>query len=95
MVDASVPRRGTLYSASVHISSLTKATSNPQPWRGREEGKKPASTESLQQGYLSPMKLVQLTEEPDLSQVSYLELSVNTVEHSVGNFGEVSHITNL
>lgn len=44
--------------------------------------------EPLNQGFLSPMKLVQLTEEPDLSKVTYLELSINTSENSVGNFGK-------
>ena len=81
------PDRHSLHSASVHISSLTEAVSNPQPWQGREEGRKPASSEVLSQDYLSPIKLVQLTTEPDLSRVSYLELTIDTTENSVGNFG--------
>ena len=46
------------------------------------------SGEALNQDYLSPMKLVQLTSEPDLSRVSHLELTINTTENSVGNFGK-------
>ena len=30
----------------------------------------------------------ELTGQPDLSQVTYLELSINTSENSLGNFGK-------
>ena len=86
-----------LYSASVHISSLSEVDSssiNPQPWGPEGSGRwdRPSSTTgfngTFNQQYLSPMKLVQITHEPDLSRVTYLELSINTAESSVGNFGE-------
>jgi hypothetical protein len=80
-----------LHSASIHISQLTEASSNPQPQEARDEGRRqPMSREALSQDYLSPMKLVQLTSEPELNRVSYLELTINTMESSVGNFG-MSH----
>lgn len=79
--------RSSLHSASVHISSITEAAANPEPWQARLEGRNPTSREALNQDYLSPIKLVQLTSEPDLSKVSYLELTINTTENSVGNFG--------
>lgn len=78
-----------LHSASVNISDFTEVALNPQP-RGvgasKDGGDKPLK-EPMNQDYLSPMKLVQLTEEPDLSRVTYLELSINTAENSLGNFG--------
>ena len=80
-----------LHSASVHISSFPEAVTNPHPWSQDQEQLEGEGDvrESLNQGYLSPMKLVQLTEEPDLARVSYLELSsINTSESSVGNFGK-------
>lgn len=88
--------KSALHSASIHISSFpdAEAVINPQPWRQQqEEGSKgsKAVREPLNQGYLSPMKLVQLTEVPDLSRVTYLELSINTSENSVGNFGKSSY----
>lgn len=76
-----------LHSASIHISSVTEAAANPRPWQARQEGTNTPSREALNQDYLSPIKLVQLTSEPDLSRVSYLELTINTTENSVGNFG--------
>lgn len=75
-----------LHCASVHISSLTQAASNPRPWQPKEEGRKLVGGETSD--YLSPIKLVQLTVEPDLSRVTYLELTIDTTENSVGNFGK-------
>lgn len=81
--------RPSLQSASIHISYLTEtASSNPRPREAGDDGRKPMSGEALNQEYLSPMKLVQLTSEPDLSRVSSLELTINTTENSVGNFGK-------
>ena len=87
---SSRPARSSLHSASVHISSLTQRVSvvNPQPWDKQDQTGSSSTTEPLNQGYLSPMKLVQLTEEPDLHRVTYLELSIDTSESSVGNFGK-------
>ena len=48
-----------------------------------EDGK-----QAIVQDYLTPLKLVQLSGEPDLSRVAFLELSVNTTENSLGNFGK-------
>lgn len=79
--------RPALHSASIHISSFPEAV-NPQPWGQEQADGSKAVREPLNQGYLSPMKLVQLTEEPDLSRVTYLELSISTSENSVGNFGK-------
>ncbi len=79
-----------LYSVSVHISSLVESDSvNPQPWgpEGRGATGSSALRETLNQDYLSPMNLVQITQEPDLGRVTYLELSINTTGSSVGNFG--------
>lgn len=85
-----------LYSASVHISSLVEvdsSTINPQPWgpEGRGARGNSAVRETLNQDYLSPMKLIQLTQVPDLSRVTYLELSIDTTGSSVGNFGKMGH----
>lgn len=82
--------RSSLHSASVHISSFTETATNPHPWETMEDGSKPVR-EPLNQNYLSPMKLVQLTEEPDLDSVTYLQLSIDTSENSVGNFGKSNH----
>ena len=79
--------RGSLYSASVQISSLMEQTSNnPRPWQAGQQST-PTTAQTLQQDYLSPIKLVQLTAEPDLSRVTSLHLSIDTTENSVGNFG--------
>ena len=84
-----------LYSASVHISSLSEvdtSTINPQPWGPDCRAARASKTikEALNQDYLSPMKLIQITQEPDLNRVTYLELSISTTESSVGNFGRYS-----
>lgn len=85
--------RGSLYSASVQISSLVELTSNnPRPWQAGQQST-PTTAQTLQQDYLSPIKLVQLTAEPDLSRVTCLHLSIDTTENSVGNFG--AHLPNL
>ncbi len=42
----------------------------------------------MAQDYLTPMKLVQLSQEPDLTKLTFLELTVNTTENSLGDFGE-------
>lgn len=83
-----------LHSASVHISTLMDVNSssiNPQPWGPQGRGPRSSSTirETLNQDYLSPMKLIQLTQEPDLRRVTYLELSIHTTDSSVGNFGKI------
>ena len=39
------------------------------------------------QDYLSPNKLSEITGEKDLRNVTYLDLSVNSSESSLGNFG--------
>ncbi len=90
VLEHGLQRRPSLHSASVHISSLAGAVSNPQPWQVGEDWRKPAaaSSEALSQDYLSPIKLMQLAAEPDLSRVSYLELSIDTTENGVGNFGK-------
>ena len=76
-----------LHSASVHITGFAELV-NPSPWkfdlpvRPRErEG------DGLSHDYLSPRKLTELTGESDLSKVTYLEFSINTLENSLGNFG--------
>ena len=45
--------------------------------------------DGLSHDYLSPKKLMELTGERDLSKVTYLEFSINTLENSVGNFGKL------
>ena len=47
------------------------------------------------QDYLTPLKLVQLCGEPDLSKVTFLEVAVNTTENSLGNFGKCMVVTAL
>ena len=86
------PRRASpsqLHSASVHITGFADFV-NPSPWnfdlpstsRPREKDRDGMSHE-----YLSPKKLTELTGEEELSKVSYLEVSLNTLENSLGNFG--------
>lgn len=84
-----------LHSASVHITEVSDF-SNPHP---QESGNSRRSsldsvTEDVRTGitqdYLTPLKLMQLSQEPDLSRVTFLELSVNTTENSLGNFGKGS-----
>ena len=87
---SSTPRQtlpSRLHSASVHITGFAELV-NPSPWkfdlpvRARErEG------DGLSHDYLSPRKLTELTGESDLSKVTYLEFSINTLENSLGNFG--------
>ncbi len=81
-----------LYSASVQVTSFTDAAMsvNPHPWssssaQGPEYSGR--GKEGLSQDYLSPLQLVQITGEPDLKRVTYLELSIDTTENSRGNFG--------
>ena len=76
-----------LHSASIQITDDFADYANPQPWGPHQDERQPGSSEVINQGYLSPLKLVQLTGEPDLSRVAYLELSINTTENSLGNFG--------
>lgn len=89
MIVLDYPRKveqSSLHSASIHIGSLTEASSNPQPWQPKDEMRKHISGETS--GYLSPIKLVQLTAEPDLSRITNLQLTIDTTEYSVGNFGK-------
>lgn len=53
----------------------------PSRGRDRERG------DGLSSDYLSPKKLIELTGERDLSKVTYLEFSINTMDNSLGNFG--------
>lgn len=79
-----------LHSASVHITDYSESV-NPQPWEssGNEERSREGG---MIQDYLSPVKLIQLSGEPDLRRITSLELTVNTMENSLGNFG--MHIVN-
>ena len=72
-----------LHSASVHITEFPDIT-NSQPWDVAELG---AITRGICQDYLSPSKLSEITGEKDLKNVTYLDLSVNSSESSLGNFG--------
>ena len=71
-----------LHSASVHITEFPEVI-NPRPWEVEFEG----LTSGFGQDYLSPRKLSKLTGESNLKNVTYLELSVNSDESSLGNFG--------
>lgn len=85
---STTPAKPGLHSASIHISNFPEAQTATNPYPQGQGDRASAVREPLNQGFLSPMKLVQLTEEPDLSKVTYLELSINTSENSVGNFGK-------
>ena len=73
-----------LHSASIHITEFPDVV-NPQPW----EAEFAELSQGLGQDYLSPRKLVQTTGERDLKSVTYLELTVNSADNSLGNFGEL------
>ena len=91
-VISSPPRRSEpsrLHSASVHITGLAELV-NPSPWTfdlpARAE-ERDSEGDGLSRDYLSPRKLTELTGESDLGKVTYLEFSINTMENSLGNFG--------
>ena len=84
-----------LHSTSVHIAEISEF-SNPHPEPNLSGNLRSASVSPsieedcmspLVQDYLTPMKLVQLTREPDLMRLTFLELTVNTTENSLGDFG--------
>ncbi len=72
-----------LHSASVCITEFPDVV-NPQPWE-TEFGE---LSQGLGQDYLSPRKLIKITGERDLKGVTYMDLTVNSSENSLGNFGE-------
>ncbi len=72
-----------LHSASVYITEFPDVV-NPQPWE-TEFGE---LSQGLGQDYLSPRKLTKITGERDLKDVTYMDLTVNSSENSLGNFGE-------
>ncbi|XP_064392424.1 leucine-rich repeat-containing protein 56-like [Halichondria panicea] len=77
-----------LHSASVCITEFPDVV-NPQPWE-TEFGE---LSQGLGQDYLSPRKLIKITGERDLKGVTYMDLTVNSSENSLGNFG--CHVPNL
>ncbi len=82
-----------LQSASIHITNISDF-SNPRPEHCENLRSASVSpcleecTSPMAQDYLTPMKLVQLSQEPDLTKLTFLELTVNTTENSLGDFGE-------
>lgn len=89
----SPPRRSpssALHCESVHITDVSDI-SNPCPSDSKGTSSSVNATGSrpaIDQDYLTPLKLVHLSNEPDLSRVTFLELTVNTTENSLGNFGK-------
>ena len=79
-----------LHSASVHITSFADFV-NPRPsWEfdlPKRTVDRELEEEDLSHVYLSPKKLMELTGESNLNNVTYLEFSINTLENSLGNFG--------
>lgn len=71
-----------LHSASVHITEFPDVV-NPRPWEAEFGG----LSQGLGQDYLSPRKLTEITGERDLKNVTYIELTVNSADNSLGNFG--------
>ncbi len=72
-----------LHSASVHIREFPGVV-NPRPWEAEFGG----LSQGLGQDYLSPRKLIEISGERDLKSVTYMDLTVNSADNSLGNFGE-------
>ncbi|XP_028409473.1 leucine-rich repeat-containing protein 56-like [Dendronephthya gigantea] len=68
---------------SVNIREFEDAIVNPDPVIRNED------TEQLMEDFLSPQKLKNLTGIQDLHEVVFLEMIVNTLQNSLGNFGSM------
>lgn len=73
----------TTSSQSVNIREFDDTVINPDPVIRNED------TEQLMEDYVSPQKLKSLTGIHDLHEVVFLEMRVNTMQNSLGNFGSM------
>ncbi|XP_046862105.1 leucine-rich repeat-containing protein 56-like isoform X2 [Xenia sp. Carnegie-2017] len=78
-----MPNSSTSSGVCVSIREFDDTLVNPDPVVTNVD------TEQLIEDYLSPQKLKSLTGIQDLDEVVFLEMKVNTVQNSLGNFGSM------